>query len=129
MVNFILIIHLLIAIALISLVLIQKTDSSAMGGMAGGVSANNLARPRSRANPLTRATTFLGIAFFATSLGLAIIAKQQMTAGGSILDLPSSSGGAAPSVSDSVQSPEPAAAESDTPETPEANAPVVPTVP
>ena len=101
----ILVVHLLITFSLIGLVLLQKTDSSAMGGMGGGVSVNNLMRPRSRANPLTRATTFLGVAVFATSLGLAFLAKQQ-TSPSSILDLPVSGSEAVPSVSENVQVPE-----------------------
>ena len=105
MTSVVIVIHLLIAFALTGLVLLQKTDSSAMGGMGGGgVSASNLMRPRSRPNPITRATTFLGIAFFATSLGLAVIAKQQ-TAPTSILDLAVGGSEGIPSVSESVQVP------------------------
>ena len=106
MLSVVLVIHLLIAFSLIGVVLLQKTDSSAMGGMGGGaVSVNNLMRPRSRPNPLTRMTTYLGIAFFATSLGLAVIAKQQATTT-SILDIPvGGSSEGIPSVSDSVQVP------------------------
>ncbi len=114
MVNVVLAIHLMIALAIIGLVLLQKTDSSAMGGMGGGVSMNNLTRPRSRPNPLTRATTFMGIAFFATSLGLAVIAKNQ-AGSTSILDLPSSEGAAVPSVSESVQVPTESSSESAAP--------------
>tara|TARA_R110000868_G_scaffold139534_3_gene354459 strand:- start:346 stop:729 length:384 start_codon:yes stop_codon:yes gene_type:complete len=105
MLSVVLVIHLLIALSLIGVVLLQKTDSSAMGGMGGGVSVNNLMRPRSRPNPLTRATTFLGMAFFATSLGLAVIAKQQ-TAPTSILDMPIGNSEGVPSVSESVQVPD-----------------------
>ncbi len=64
MLSVVLVIHLLIALSLIGVVLLQKTDSSAMGGMGGGVSVNNLMRPSSRPNPFTRANTFLGMAFF-----------------------------------------------------------------
>jgi preprotein translocase subunit SecG len=111
MLSVVLVIHLLIALAMIGLVLLQKTDSSAMGGMGGGgVSASNLMRPRARANPMTRATTLLGISFFATSLGLAVIAKEQV-APTSILDLPISGSEGVPSVSDSVQVPVSEAAE------------------
>jgi preprotein translocase subunit SecG len=112
MVSVILVIHLLIALSLIGVVLLQKTDSSAMGGMGGGVSVNNLMRPRSRPNPLTRATTLLGMAFFATSLGMAVIAKQQTTPT-SILDMPIGNSEGVPSVSESVQVPVPAAADSE----------------
>lgn len=111
MTSVVLAIHLLIALALTGLVLLQKTDSSAMGGMGGGgPSMNNLMRPRSRANPMTRATTLLGIAFFGTSLGLAVIAKQQV-APTSILDLPVAGSEGVPSVSESVQVPVPETAE------------------
>ena len=106
MLSVVLVIHLLIAFSLIGGVLLQKTDSSARGGRGGrAVSVNNLMRPRSRPNPLTRMTTYLGIAFFATSLGLAVIAKQQATTT-SILDIPvGGSSEGIPSVSDSLQVP------------------------
>lgn len=111
MITVVLVAHLLIALALIGVVLLQKTDSSAMGGMGGGApSMNNLMRPRARPNPLTRATTFLGIAFFGTSLGLAVIAKQQ-TAPVSILDFPVTDTEGVPSVSEINEDPVPAAEE------------------
>jgi preprotein translocase subunit SecG len=127
--NVVLVIHLLITLSMIGLVLLQKTDSSAMGGMGGGgVSVNNLMRPRSRANPLTRATTFLGITFFATSLGLAVIAKQQMGSS-SILDLSVGGMEAVPSVSESVQVPQADPASSLAPNLAPNLEPQVPTVP
>ena len=70
-----LLIHLLIAIALIGLILMQKSEGGAMGGgLTGGASITGMAQSRVKATPITRTTTFLGICFFATSLGLALLA-------------------------------------------------------
>ena len=73
-------IHLLIAIALIGLILIQKSEGGAMGGgLTGGASVTGMSQSRVRATPITRATTTLGICFFGTSLGLALLAKPPET--------------------------------------------------
>lgn len=73
-----LLIHLLIAIAMIGLILVQKSEGGAMGGgLTGGASVTGMSQSRVRATPITRATTTLGICFFATSLGLALLAKPQ----------------------------------------------------
>jgi len=76
MTTVILVIHLLIAMAMIVLILLQKSEGFASGGgMMGGASLTGMTQARARANPLTRATAFLGISFFATSLTLALLAK------------------------------------------------------
>ena len=70
-----LLIHLLIAMAMIGLILVQKSEGGAMGGgLTGGASVTGMSQSRVRATPVTRATTILGICFFASSLGLAILA-------------------------------------------------------
>jgi len=71
-----LLIHLLIAIVLIGLILMQKSEGGAMGGgLTGGASVTGMAQSRVKATPITRATTTLGIFFFGTSLALALLAK------------------------------------------------------
>jgi len=76
MTTVILVIHLLIALSMITLILLQKSEGFASGGgMMGGASLTGMTQARSRANPLTRATAILGISFFATSLTLALLAK------------------------------------------------------
>jgi preprotein translocase subunit SecG len=73
-----LVIHLLIAIVMIGMILLQKSEGGAMGGgLTGGASVTGMAQSQSRATPITRTTTILGICFFATSLGLALLAKPQ----------------------------------------------------
>lgn len=73
----ILIVHLLIVIVMILLILLQKSEGAAGGGFSATAGVSNMMQPRSRPNPLSRATTFLGICFFATSLSLALMAKPR----------------------------------------------------
>lgn len=73
--NIILVIHLLIAIALIVVVLLQRSEGGALG-MGGASSSGGMGMfsARGTANALTRATAILAICFMATSLTLAILA-------------------------------------------------------
>jgi preprotein translocase subunit SecG len=76
MITVIVVIHLLIAMAMIALILLQKTEGAAGGGLAASANLSSMMQPRARANPLSRATVFLGIAFFGTSIGLALLSKE-----------------------------------------------------
>ena len=78
--NVILIVHLLLALALIGIVLMQRSEGGGLGiGGGGGLSG------RAAANPLARITWGLAIAFICTSLTLTILAAQN--AGGlSVVD-------------------------------------------
>ncbi len=71
----VLVIHLILTISLVVLVLIQKSSGGALG--IGGGGQGGMMAGRSSATLLTKVTTFLAVAFFVTSLGLAVIAKQQ----------------------------------------------------
>ncbi|WP_428409483.1 preprotein translocase subunit SecG [Hyphococcus sp.] len=66
----ILTIHTLIVIALIGVVLLQRSDGGALG--LGGGGGGGFMTGRGAANALTRTTSILAAAFFATSLILAI---------------------------------------------------------
>jgi preprotein translocase subunit SecG len=86
------IIHVLIALVLIGLILMQKNEGGAAGaGFSVTAAVNSAMQPRPRPNPLSRATTILGFSFFATSLGLAILAKPQGQPT-SLFDTPPASG-------------------------------------
>jgi len=69
----VIVIHLLIVIALVGAVLLQRSEGGGLGigGGSGFMSA------RGAANTLTRATAILAALFFATSLGLSIMARYQ----------------------------------------------------
>ena len=82
----IIVIHLMIVLALIGVVLLQKSEGGGLGiGSTGGFMTS-----RGTANVLTRATAFLAMAFFATSLILSIMAGRERKPT-SILQSPASS--------------------------------------
>jgi preprotein translocase subunit SecG len=85
MITVIIVIHLLIAIALIGVILLQKSEGGALGMGGGGMSG--FMSGRSTANLLTRTTAVLAACFFATSITLAILAGSQR-APRSVIDLP-----------------------------------------
>lgn len=75
MLNIILAIHLVIAIALIGLVMMQKSEGGALGIGGGG---GNLFSSRGVGNALTRATAFLAAAFFVTSIALTMLSGKHL---------------------------------------------------
>lgn len=81
-----LVVHLIIALALIGVVLLQRSEGGALG--IGGSSAGSLFSARGVGNTLTRTTAILALAFFLTSIGLTLLATR--TGGGSIFDHPAS---------------------------------------
>ncbi|MGY8999663.1 MAG: preprotein translocase subunit SecG [Rhodospirillales bacterium] len=82
------VIHLLLAVAMIFVVLIQQSEGG-LGGMGGGSSSGGgmggFMTGRATANLLTRTTGILAMGFFITSMTLAIMADQGREKG-SILD-------------------------------------------
>jgi preprotein translocase subunit SecG len=73
----ILIVHLLLALAIIGLILLQQGKGADMGASFGAGASQTLFGSSGSANVLTRATAWLAAAFFATSFGLALIATQK----------------------------------------------------
>ena len=66
------VVELLIAVALIIFVLLQRSEGGALG-MGGGSSMGGLFSPRGAADTLTRTTAILAILFFCTCLGLNLL--------------------------------------------------------
>jgi preprotein translocase subunit SecG len=90
MVIVILVIHVLIAIALIGVILMQRSEGGALGiggGGGGGGGFGGIMSGRGTANLLTRTTAILAAAFFGTSIVLAIIVGGDRESR-SILDQP-----------------------------------------
>lgn len=69
----IIVVHLMIVLALVGIVLMQRSEGGGLG--IGGGSGFMTARGAS--NVLTRATAILAAAFFVTSLGLSILARYE----------------------------------------------------
>lgn len=95
--NVILIVHLILALSLIGVVLLQRSEGGGLG-LGGGGGGGGLVSSRSAATALGKVTWALAIAFICTSITLTIIAAQN-TAGSSVLDR---IGGSAPSESGSL---------------------------
>lgn len=89
----ILVVHLLIAIALVGTILLQRSEGGALGIGGGG---GGLMSGRAAGNLLTRTTAILATVFFLTSLGLAIIANNRSTGGSPFDQVPVSAPAAAP---------------------------------
>jgi len=69
----IIVIHLMIVLAMVGLVLLQKSEGGGLG--MGGGGAGSFMSSRGTANVLSRATAILAALFFATSLLLSILAS------------------------------------------------------
>ena len=71
MIAIVLVIHLFIAIALVGVVLVQRSEGGGLG--IGGGTMGGLMTTRGSANLLTRVTAVLAACFMATSIVLAIL--------------------------------------------------------
>ncbi len=89
MTTVLLIVHLFVTLALIGLVLIQRSEGGGLGiGSSQGMGA--FMGGRGTANLLTRTTAILGAMFFALSLTLALLNRGTTGVGHSLLDGPPS---------------------------------------
>lgn len=69
----IIVIHLLLAVALVITVLLQRSEGGALG--IGGNAMGGFMTGRGAANALTRATAILAVLFFTTSIILTVLAR------------------------------------------------------
>lgn len=85
----ILVVHLILAIGLIGVILLQKSEGGALGigGGSGGGGMSGFLTGRGAANLLTRVTAILAALFIATSMVLAILSGGSTRAPG-ITDQP-----------------------------------------
>lgn len=97
--NVVLIVHLLLALALIGVVLMQRSEGGGLGMGGGGGGAMS---GRSAATALGKVTWILAIAFIITSIALTIIAADK-SSDGSVLDRVGA--GSATSESDAAETP------------------------
>ena len=72
MITIVLIVHILIALVLITVVLLQRSEGGALG--IGGNPAGGFMTGRGAASVLTRTTAVLAAAFICTSIALALLA-------------------------------------------------------
>ena len=74
MITLVLIFHIVIAVALIGVVLLQRSEGGALG--IGGNPGGGIMSGRGAASALTRTTAILAAAFIATSVILALLASE-----------------------------------------------------
>ena len=80
--NVVLVVHLILALCLIGLVLMQRSEGGGLGIGGGGGGATG---SRTGATAMTKLTWILAIAFICTSIALTIVAAQK-SAGASVVD-------------------------------------------
>ena len=81
-----LVVHLIVAVLLIGVILLQKSEGGALGIGGGGGGGGNLFSARGVGNALTRTTAFLALGFFITSISLTLLAIHGNGGGGSLFN-------------------------------------------
>ena len=81
--NILLVLNIILAIILVLLVLMQKSEGGALGI---GVSQENFMLSRSAGGFMTKLTAIVATLFIVCSLGLTIISRGELAPTGSVLD-------------------------------------------
>jgi len=79
-------VHVLIALSIIGLVLLQHGKGADMGSGFGGGASGSLFGATGSANFLSRTTAVLATVFFISSLGLAYLATNKPKSGASVME-------------------------------------------
>ena len=82
--NILLVINLVLAVILVLLILVQKSEGGALGI---GVSQDNFMLSRSAGNFMSKATAVVATLFIICSLALTIISRGELTPTSSVLDI------------------------------------------
>ena len=81
--NILLVLNIILAIVLVLLVLMQRSEGGALGI---GVSQENMMFSKSAGNFMTKATAVVATLFIICSLALTIVSRSELTTSGSVLD-------------------------------------------
>ncbi len=81
--NILLVLNIILAVILVLLVLMQKSEGGALGI---GVSQENMMFSKTAGNFMTKATAVVAALFIICSLGLTIISRGDLTPSTSVLD-------------------------------------------
>ena len=101
----ILTVHVLVALSIIFLVLLQHGKGADMGAAFGSGSSGSLFGATGSANFFSRITAALAAVFFLTSLGLAYVATHKPQTGGSVMQGVTAPPAAAPRPAEEVPKP------------------------
>lgn len=100
--------HILIALAIIGLILMQQGKGADVGASFGSGSSQTLFGGRGAGNALSRGTAILATLFFVSSVALAVMVKHKAESAG-LVDLP------VPAQQQAPAAPQPEAPKSDLP--------------
>ena len=128
MITVVIVIHLMLAVALIGVIMVQKSEGGALGIGGGSGGMGGFLSGRSAANLLTRTTAILAACFFATSIGLALLASAQRN-GGSVINVPASAPASPTAPATPLQTPTGPAKSNGAPATPAPATPAAPSAP
>ena len=81
--NILLVLNIILAIVLVLLVLMQRSEGGALGI---GVSQENMMFSKSAGNFMTKVTAVVATLFIICSLALTIVSRSELTTSGSVLD-------------------------------------------
>jgi preprotein translocase subunit SecG len=81
-----LVLQLIVAIFLVAVILLQRSNGGALSGLGGSTSVNGLLSARGKGNILTRITAVLATLFFVLSLALSIYYSRVEVHATSIVD-------------------------------------------
>jgi preprotein translocase subunit SecG len=108
--NVLIVLHVLVALAIIGLVLLQHGKGADMGSGFGGGASGSLFGATGSANFLSRTTAVLATLFFLLSLALAYVATHRTVDGGSVVDrVPPNAKPSAEAQKSAAEPPKPAA--------------------
>jgi len=82
--NILLVLNIILAIVLVLLVLIQRSEGGALGI---GVSQENMMFSKSAGNFMTKSTSVVATLFIICSLALTIVSRSELTPTNSVLDV------------------------------------------
>ena len=81
--NLLLVLNIILALILVSLILLQKSEGGALGI---GVSQENMMFSKAAGNFMTKSTAVVATLFIICSLALTIISRGELTPASSVLD-------------------------------------------
>ncbi|MDB2405042.1 preprotein translocase subunit SecG [Alphaproteobacteria bacterium] len=75
----ILVVHIISAISLVGIILLQKSEGGALSGLGGGDPSAGVFSTKGTANALTRITALLAVIFMVTALLMASISNKSIS--------------------------------------------------
>ena len=85
MIYFVIAVHVIVCLLLIVIILLQQGKSADLAAAFGGQGSQTAFGPRSAANVLTKATTWLAAIFLVTSITLTVMLQHQVAHPHSVL--------------------------------------------